>query len=64
MLIGNNNVCFVNIIVISVVITVYYCKCTLLLYNNNNNNIYLKSNIQCTYRYEFSGLYNNNIQLQ
>ena len=32
--------------------------------NNNNNNIYLKSNIQCTYRYEFSGLYNNNIQLQ
>ena len=31
---------------------------------NNNNNIYLKSNIQCTYRYEFSGLYNNNIQLQ
>ena len=29
-----------------------------------NNNIYLKSNIQCTYRYEFSGLYNNNIQLQ
>ena len=30
----------------------------------NNNNIYLKSNIQCTYRYEFSGLYNNNIQLQ
>ena len=33
-------------------------------FNNNNNNIYLKSNIQCTYRYEFSGLYNNNIQLQ
>ena len=32
--------------------------------NNNNNNIYLKPNIQCTYRYEFSGLYNNNIQLQ
>ena len=32
--------------------------------NNNNNNIDLKSNIQCTYRYEFSGLYNNNIQLQ
>ena len=32
--------------------------------DNNNNNIYLKSNIQCTYRYEFSGLYNNNIQLQ
>ena len=30
----------------------------------DNNNIYLKSNIQCTYRYEFSGLYNNNIQLQ
>ena len=30
----------------------------------SNNNIYLKSNIQCTYRYEFSGLYNNNIQLQ
>ena len=34
------------------------------MFNNNNNNIYLKSNIQCTYRYEFSGLYNNNIQLQ
>ena len=32
--------------------------------NYNNNKIYLKSNIQCTYRYEFSGLYNNNIQLQ
>ena len=32
--------------------------------DNNNNNIYLKSNIQCTYRYEGSGLYNNNIQLQ
>ena len=30
---------------------------------NNNNNIYLKSNIQCTYRYEFSGLYNNNIAI-
>ena len=25
-------------------------------YNNNNNNIYLKSNIQCISRYEFSGL--------
>ena len=24
--------------------------------NNNNNNIYLKSNIQCISRYEFSGL--------
>ena len=24
--------------------------------NNNNNNIYLKANIQCIYRYEFSGL--------
>ena len=31
---------------------------------SNNNNIYLKSNIQCTERYEFSGLYNNKIQLQ
>ena len=24
--------------------------------SNNNNNIYLKSNIQCISRYEFSGL--------
>ena len=24
--------------------------------DNNNNNIYLKPNIQCTKRYEFSGL--------
>ena len=30
---------------------------------NNNNNIYLKPNIQCTKKYEFSGLYNK-MQLQ
>ena len=43
----------------------YYCIVYLCyVFFNNNNNIYLKSNIQCTYRYEFSGLYNNNIQLQ
>ena len=44
--------------------TVSVCLDTVLVCLNNNNNIYLKSNIQCTYRYEFSGLYNNNIQLQ
>ena len=25
--------------------------------SHNNNNIYLKSNVQCIYAYEFSGLY-------
>ena len=43
---------------------VFVTRVDLIVNNNNNNNIYLKSNIQCTYRYEFSGLYNNNIQLQ
>ena len=31
---------------------------------NNNNNIYLRPNIKCTWIYEFSELYNNNIHLQ
>ena len=60
---------FVNnqdlLLLFSPVCTFYYygytlmaiCICSFLLCTCfNNNNIYLKSNIQCTYRYEFSGL--------